>query len=46
MVAKVVGPILAGAVLAGVALFALVAMQTAPPTSNPASQALLTYGDR
>ena len=46
MLTKVVGPIVAGAVLAGVAIFGLVSSQTAPPDVNPASQEIITYGDR
>lgn len=46
MLTKVVGPIVAGAILAAVALFGLVSSQTAPPSANPASQPILTYGDR
>jgi hypothetical protein len=46
MLTKVVGPIVAGAVLAGVGIFGLVSSQTAPPDINPASQEIITYGDR
>jgi hypothetical protein len=46
MLMKVIGPIVAGALLAGVALFGLVSSQTAPPAANPASEEIITYGDR
>ncbi len=46
MLTKVVGPILAGAVLAVVALYGLVSSQTAAPGTNPAAQEIITYGDR
>ncbi|WP_157557550.1 DUF2613 family protein [Intrasporangium oryzae] len=46
MLAKVIGPVVAGAVLACVGLFGLVASQTAAPATNPASKEILTYGDR
>lgn len=46
MLTKVVAPIVAGAVLAGVGLFGLVSSQTAAPQTNPASKELITYGDR
>lgn len=46
MLTKVVGPVVAGAVLAGVALFGLVSAQTSAPSANPASKEVITYGDR
>jgi hypothetical protein len=46
MLANVVAPVIAGIVLAAVALFGLVSSQTAAPAQNPADQALIVYGDR
>lgn len=43
---KFVLPPLVGAVVASVATFGLVWSQTQAPDENPASQPVLTYGDR
>jgi hypothetical protein len=46
MIANLVAPVVAGIVLATVALFTLVSSQTAAPAQNPANQEIIVYGDR
>lgn len=46
MITTVVAPVIAGIVLALVALFGLVSSQTAAPSKNPASEQIIVYGDR
>lgn len=43
---KFILPPLTGAILAFLVMFGLVWSQTQPPATNPASQSVLTYGDR
>ena len=44
--AKVLAPLVAGAALGTVTMFGLVYSQTQAPSSNPAEQQVLVYGDR
>lgn len=46
MITNVIGPAIAGAVLAAFALLGLVSSQTAAPDANPADQEIIVYGDR
>lgn len=46
MISNVVAPAIAGIVLATVSLFSLVSSQTAAPSTNPANQEIIVYGDR
>ncbi len=45
-ISTIVGPIIAGSVLGVCAIGGLVWSQTSPPSDNPASKPILTYGDR
>ena len=44
--AKMLAPLIAGAALGTVTMLGLVYSQTQAPSSNPADQQVLTYGDR
>ena len=44
--AKLLAPLIAGAALGTVTMFGLVYSQTQAPSSNPAEQQVLVYGDR
>jgi hypothetical protein len=46
MLKNVLAPVITGVVLASISLFGLVSAQTSAPAKNPASQAIITYGDR
>ncbi len=46
MLKTVVAPVVTGIVLAALSLFGLVQSQTSAPAKNPASQAIISYGDR
>jgi hypothetical protein len=43
---KILAPLLVGGVLGLLAMFGLVYSQTQAPSSNPANQQILIYGDR
>jgi hypothetical protein len=43
---KILLPAVAGSVVSGVAMVALVTSQTAAPDNNPASQPAISYGAR
>lgn len=44
-IAKLLIPVVAGALSGGVAMFGVVWSQTKAPDTNPASTPILTYGD-
>lgn len=44
--AKVLAPLIAGAALGTVTMLGVVYSQTQAPSSNPAEQPVLVYGDR
>lgn len=46
VIAKVVAPLIAGAALGTVTMVGVVYSQTQAPSSNPAEQPALVYGDR
>jgi hypothetical protein len=46
LIAKVLAPLVAGGVLGSAALVGLVYSQSQAPSSNPANQQILVYGDR
>jgi hypothetical protein len=45
LVLKLIVPVVAGALVAGVTLFGVVYAKTKAPDTNPASTPILTYGD-